>query len=77
LTQCASVNALADGHVPDGAIRSHTALGDCYATLHILRALLRREGGRLVRGITVDDTNPSFTGDHGFGADRVRACTTR
>jgi hypothetical protein len=57
-------------------IGSHTALSDCYATLHILLGLLRREVGRLVRGITVDDTNLSFTGDHGFGGRCVPACTT-
>ncbi|MFI6359037.1 hypothetical protein ACIBJF_42065 [Streptomyces sp. NPDC050743] len=68
MTRYAAISALAGAHVPDGAVGSHTALGDCHATLHVLFGLLRREGERIVCGITVDDTNQSFTGDHGFGA---------
>ena len=63
-----TIPALAELHVPGGAIGSHTALGDCHATLHILAGLLRQEGERIVRHITVHDTNQSFTGHHVIGA---------
>ncbi|MEV0695712.1 3'-5' exonuclease [Streptomyces sp. NPDC050388] len=62
-----TIPALAELHVP-GAVGLHTALGDCYTTLHVLAGLLRQEGERIVRRFTADDTNRRTTGEHVPGA---------
>ncbi|MEU2930596.1 3'-5' exonuclease [Streptomyces sp. NPDC007251] len=61
-----TIPALAERYVAGGPIGSHTALGDCHATLHILAGLLRQEGERIVRRVTLDDA--CRTGNHMPGA---------
>ncbi|MFE7394798.1 exonuclease domain-containing protein, partial [Streptomyces sp. NPDC057582] len=54
--------ALAERYVPGGALGSHTALGDCHATFHVLAALLRQEGEKIARRSILDDTHRRTTG---------------
>ncbi|MFI2206776.1 3'-5' exonuclease [Streptomyces sp. NPDC020192] len=63
-----TIPALAELYVSGGPIGSHTALGDCHATLHILVGLLRQEGERIVRRVTLDDAHRSISGNHTPGA---------
>lgn len=53
--------ALAELHVPD-AVGLHTALGDCYATLHVLDGLLRQEGERIIRRCSRDNSDQRIAG---------------
>lgn len=63
-----TLSTLAEMYVSGGVVGSHTALGDCYTTLHVLDGVLRQEGERIARYFTLHDTHQYTAGNDTPGA---------